>query len=496
MSTAADPAGLTALLQPQSIAVVGASTSQVNLGTIKLRRLVEYGFPGKLYAIHPKANQVEGVPAVPSFDQLPGPVDYAYITLPSDKVIGAVRASAGMARFVQVASAGFGEVGNHDLERALAEAARESGVRLVGPNCLGLHSPPGRVTFLDHVSEVPGPIAIASQSGGLSSDMIRRGGQKGLRFNAVVSLGNSVDVDVVEAMTHFRADPNVEVVGVYLETLHDGPEFLAELRQLASAKPVVVLRGGVTEQGTRSAASHTGGMATGENVWRGICRQAGVIPTTTLESFLDVLLALSRRHREIGPRLALFGPGGGASVLASDSADRLGFDLVPFAHESVRALDNVGVPAGSSLRNPIDIPVGALHSLGAEPFGEILRLICELEDLHLLLLHMNLHNFLSFTDDGAGTLRRLNQTFYEATDLPVQRVLILRSTGELEIETLKDELRADALAHDLPVFEAIEPALDAYAAIARWTAQWRDRRHHDDLPSETAPAPVLAGSGR
>lgn len=463
------------LFHPRSIAVIGASSTRLNLGTTKLRRLREFGYEGRLYAVHPDADVIEGVRAVPTVEDLPGTVDYAFITLPAPLVPDVVRRCAGRAHVVQVASAGFSETGNDELERELVHAAAEAQVRLVGPNCLGVHSTAARVTFLDHVSTDRGPVSIASQSGGLASDMLRTGEVQGLRFNELVTLGNSVDVDIVEVAERFEADPATSVVGLYVESVDDGERFLAALRRLASKKPVVLLRGGVTRQGGRSAASHTGGMATSAAVWQGLCKQLGVIPVDTLNQFLSVLAAVTVYRGKPLRRLALVGPGGGASVVASDAADRLGYELVPFSPRTRDRLQEIGVPAGSSLGNPVDLPVGALDSLGAELVRRILRGMVESEDLDLLVLHLNLNNFLSFTEGASSTVGDLVAAFATADDLPVQRALVLRSTGDPATEALKSDERSRAARHGQVTFDSIESALESFAKVASWQERWAAR---------------------
>lgn len=470
-----DVSALDRLFHPRSIAVIGASTTRLNLGTTKLRRLREFGYPGRLYVVHPDADVVEGVRAVPTVEDLPGTVDYAFITLPAPLVPDVVRRCAGRARVVQVASAGFSETGNLELERELVDAATEAGVRLVGPNCLGVHSTASRVTFLDGVSTDRGPVSIASQSGGLASDMLRTGEVQGLRFNELVTLGNSIDIDVNEVVERFAADPATAIVGLYVESVHDGERFFHGLRRLAAQKPVVLLRGGVTDQGGRSAASHTGGMATPAAVWHGLCKQLGVLVVDTLNQFLSVLAALSDYNRKPLRRLALVGPGGGASVVASDAADRLGYELVPFAPATREHLADIGVPAGSSLGNPVDLPVGALDSLGTELVGRILRGMVDLEQLDLLVLHLNLNNFLSFTEGASRTVGDLVDAFSNAEDLPVQRALVLRSTGDPATEGLKSDQRVRAARHGQVTFDSIESALESYAAVASWQERWATR---------------------
>lgn len=479
--------GLDALFHPETVAVVGASGDRANLATLRLRHLREFGYPGRLYAIHDTASDIDGVPAVRAVEDIPGGVDYVYVALPAAQVEAFLARCRGHVRFAQVTSSGFSEVGNRDMEGRLVRAAREAGIRLVGPNCIGLYCPKGGLTFVDRAPREPGRIAFASQSGGFATDLIRRGKVRGLRFSKVVSFGNAADIALNDFLEDFAEDPGTEIVGSYIERVGDGARFLDALRRLLPAKPVVLIRGGSTAQGMRSAASHTGAMATVERRWEGICRQAGVLTAETFEEFMNVLVALHHANGRAGRRLLLVGPGGGASVLAADACDRRGFELVPLSAKARGALRDLGMGAGTGLVNPLDLPVRAMARKDGRVVADVLDAVLEHERFDIVLIHLNLPNFLIYMTDGEAVVARIVETLCTYARPGVQLALAFRSSGEPDIEAMKYEQRERATAAGIPVFDSVEEALGAYQKIVDFGTVWQERRRIAGLlPAEAS----------
>jgi acyl-CoA synthetase (NDP forming) len=312
--------------------VVGASATSFTPANDFIRQCLALGFAGRMVPIHPKADTVEGLPAARSLAEVDGPIDYVYVAVGAAQVPDLIAGARGKVRYAQVISSGFGEIaGGVALERRLAAAARDAGVRLLGPNCLGLYSPRGGLAFVGDCPREAGGIGIVSQSGGLAVDMILRGKTRGLRFSGLVTLGNSIDLGPADLIEYYLADPNTRAVGVYIEDVKDGRRFFEVLRAANARKPVVVLLGGQTAQGRQAAASHTGSLASPAALWAGLARQTGAVVTDTLEQYLDTLLAfqsLAPRRDHATSRCVLFGNGGGTSVLAADAFARRGLVIV------------------------------------------------------------------------------------------------------------------------------------------------------------------------
>jgi acyl-CoA synthetase (NDP forming) len=322
------------LFQPKTVAVLGASSRGGTVSNIFIRRIREFGFDGAIYPIHPSAESIDGLPAYRSLADTPEPVDYAYIAIPGAQVPPLLRQAAGRVRFAQVISSGFGEVDEgRQLQEQLVAAAREGGMRVIGPNCLGIYSHRGKVAFTETWPEALGTVGVISQSGGLGTDIVRRGITRGLKYSAVVTVGNCADLAPEELVEFYLADDQTRVIGMYIESAGDGRRLFELLRDAKGRKPVVILKGGRTRLGKMAAASHTGSLAGDDRAWVALSRQTGCVLVPTLDEFLDALLAfqtLAPRAQRPTRRTVLFGNGGGASVLATDGFARVGLEVAPF----------------------------------------------------------------------------------------------------------------------------------------------------------------------
>ena len=355
----------TPLFAPKTVAVIGASTKGNALPNVFIRRIREFGFSGDIYPIHPAAAEIDGLTAYKTLADTPKPVDYAYIAVSGAQIPGMLAAAKGHVRFAQVISSGFGEVDEgKDLQAELVSAAKAGGMRLLGPNCLGIYTPRGRVTFAEIGPKEVGHVGIVSQSGGLGTDIIRRGLARGVKFSGLVTVGNCADVTPSDLLEFYLADPQTKVIGMYIETAKDGRRLFDILRNAKAAKPVVILKGGRTQQGLAAAASHTGSLAGDDRVWVALARQTGCMLVDTLDQFIDTLLifqSLTPRPQRPTQKVVLFGNGGGTSVLATDYYSRLGLDVAPFAQSAIDALAEMKLPPGTSITNPVDCPVGTLQ---------------------------------------------------------------------------------------------------------------------------------------
>lgn len=460
----------TPLFEPKTVAVVGASTKGTALPNVFIRRIREFGYEGAIYPIHPSAKEIDGLPAYRSLGDTPQPVDYAYIAIPAAQVPPLLAAGRGRVRFAQVISSGFGEVDEgKGLEQELARAAREGGMRLIGPNCLGIYTPRGRVTFTEIAPRETGEVGVISQSGGLGTDIIRRGMNRGLRFSGLVTVGNCADITPTDLVEFYLADPQTRVIGMYIETAKDGRRLFEMLRAARARKPVVVLKGGRTRQGLAAAVSHTGSLAGDDRAWVALSRQTGCVMVDTLDQFLDTLLAfqtLAPQPRHPTKRVVLFGNGGGTSVLATDYFARLGLDVTPFGSETVAALAALKLPPGTSITNPVDCPVGTLQQEEGRVAEKILHIIYASGRPEALVMHLNLSAFVGRT--RPEVLDNLVQAALRVqSHYPGQAhfVLVLRSDGDPELEQRKREFRAKAHALGIPVYDEMANAGCALAAM-------------------------------
>jgi acyl-CoA synthetase (NDP forming) len=458
------------LFAPRAIAVAGASTSRETFGNRFLAAYRDAGWTDGLFAIHPDATEIDGVPAYPSVDMVPGGVDYLLVTVPAARTPELIAQAAGAVRFAHVISGGFGETDADGaaLEDRLLAAARGAGVRVLGPNCMGVFSPAGRQTFQLDTPSVPGKVSVISQSGGLAGDIVKAGDRRGIRFTKLVTVGNAIDVQPGELLEWLVDDGDTGVLGLYLEAAPDGRRLVRALRSAGGRKPVVLLVGGSSRQGARAAASHTGALAADTRIWDAIARTTGAAVVTTLEDFLAVL-AFHQRHvtnSAVGDESVLvIGPGGGASVLATDACDRAGLDVAGACDDVVAHLRELGYGAGTSVVNPIEIPLGP--ATGPDALSRALDAVLAHRYYRDALLHVNVQAYYSYGTGGIAPLVDLLEQL-AATERPGTRVtLVLRN---LECAPPDDaRALADACtAVDLVGFRDFDEAATAIAAGQRF----------------------------
>jgi len=458
------------LFMPKTVAVVGASSKGNALPNVFIRRIREYGFTGEIYPIHPTAPTIDGLTAYPSLAATPKPVDYAYIAVSGAQIPDMLKVAAGRVRYAQVVSSGFGEVDEgKDLQQRLLEAARAGGMRLLGPNCLGIYTPRGRITFTEISPTEVGTVGVISQSGGLGTDIIRRGLSRGVKFSGLVTVGNCADVTPSDLLEFYLADDQTKVIGFYIETAKDGRHLFEMLRAAKAKKPVVILKGGRTGQGLAAAASHTGSLAGDDRAWIALSRQTGCVLVDTLDQFIDTLLifqTLTPQPQHPTTRVVLFGNGGGTSVLATDCFARLGLDVAPFAQPALDALAALKLPPGTSITNPVDCPVSTLQQENGSVAEKILDEIYSKGKPEALVMHLNMSAFAGRTPPEVIE-NVLKAALRVQTHYPGQAhfLLVLRSDGDPELEARKRTFRDSALALGIPVYDEMSNAGQALAAL-------------------------------
>jgi len=468
-----------ALFEPKTIAIVGASSTKEIIGNTFLRRIKDYGFKGDIYPIHPKADEIDGYKAYPTVADTPKPVDYCYIAIGAANVADVIKSSKGRMKFAHVISSGFGEVAEGvELQNDLVQTAHDNGCRVIGPNSLGLYSPRGGITFVEDSSKELGPVGVISQSGGLGTDIVARGQRRGVKFSGLVSIGNSADIGPTELLEFYLDDPQTKVIGAYLEQVHEGRKFFETLKDSRGKKPVVILKGGRTAQGSRAAASHTGALAGNEQVWLALSKQTGCVLADTLDDFLDILLAfqnLKPRDDRPSDRIALFGNGGGTSVLASDFYARRGLSIPPFDSKTVDALRELNLPPGTSIDNPVDAPVGTLRQEEGAIAEKIMDAMYAHSKPDALVMHLNMAAFRGRTPPSVME-NLLKAAFRIQKRYPGQAhfLLALRSEGDPETEELKRQFRQIALESSVPVYDELSNAAIALAALKFYETFKRD----------------------
>ena len=377
--------GLDFLFHPRSIAVAGASADPDSRGRGFIDTLLQQGYQGELYAVHPRAEEVLGKPGFASVLDIPGPVDHVISSVPAAAVLELVDHCARKGvRGVTVYTARFGETGHADLadlEQRLLRRAREGNVRLLGPNCMGIYCPSTGLSF-KHWPHESGPVGLYSQSGGITMEAVYAASLRGVRFSKVVSYGNSLDINEADLMEYFSEDPETEVIGVYVEGAKEGERFFRAIRRAIARKPVVLWKGGASQAGGRAAASHTASLTGSREVWHALARQTGAVVVESVEELADMLVAFRFCGRATGYRVGVAGGGGGRAVLAADACERAGLVLEPIPPAMAKVLEQRYPTFWDWIGNPAD---GSI--LGASDLNDkdILELMAKAPEYDLLI---------------------------------------------------------------------------------------------------------------
>lgn len=505
------PHPLEYMFHPRSVAVVGISADlpKIWIRRLYLDSLLEGGYPGQIYLVNPKGGEMAGLPIYRSLKEIPGPVDHVVISVPARYTPEIMEQCRDIGvKVVHVFASGYAETGEPEriqLQKRLVEIARQGNMRVIGPNCLGIYYPKGKIGLIPDFPMEPGPIGFLCQSGGNVAYMVRHAVARGLRFSKIVSYGNASDIDESDLLDYFAADAETKVIAAYIEGAKDGRRLADALNKAASVKPTVVFKGGYTAGGLKAAASHTGSLAGTDVVWDSLLMQVGAIRVYSIEEMVDMLVALLRVRPPRGFNTCAVGNGGGASVMATDELERAGLRLPPIPNEIREGLKEFIDLANSMLRNPIDIsPLATvvgfeyLMDLGSRRFAELLRekaskgpsvhwarvnaLLRDWPGLDLVIFH---HGFdvspMPLSELMVNCIVGPMALAAKACDLP--HAVVLHSMGNDNTWQTTAELRGLCVEFGLPLFLSMRGAAAAIKALIDYNLAYPDRlaRLHEAL---------------
>lgn len=354
------------LFNSRSVAVVGVPRG-MKTGRVFLTALLDQGYSGKIYPVNPLTDKIDGLKTYRRVAEIPDPVDLAIVLVPNHKAFEVIREC--VAKGVKGAvlfTAGFKETGTKEgetLEAELVRMARSGGMRLIGPNGMGLYSPKTGLSFFPQVSKDPGPVGIISHSGSLTNILGMIAAQKGIRFSKVISSGNECDLTAADFLAYLCNDQDTSLIGAYIEGIKNAPCFLEALRQTALKKPVIMWKVGLTTEGAKASKSHTGALASSPNVWQGILQQTGAVPVVGFEALVDALMGFSMFPPNPGDRMAVISGPGGLAVSAAEACGREEIHLAGLLPDTRAALAKLIPHSGTSLLNPVDVSLSAHFDL-------------------------------------------------------------------------------------------------------------------------------------
>jgi acyl-CoA synthetase (NDP forming)/ribosomal protein S18 acetylase RimI-like enzyme len=451
----ADAASLQPILAPRSLVVVGASPRVGSIGHELLANIVTSGYTGRVYAVNPHQTNILGVPSFPTPLDLPEAPDLAVVAVPAGQVLGVVRSLGERGtRGLVLISSGFGETGTQgkaDQDEVVA-TARRHGMRLVGPNCLGLLNTDPSVrlnaTFAS-MPMTPGSLGLISQSGALGIAVLAAAADCGLATSQFVSVGNKADVSSNDLLLAWEHDDRTRVIALYLESFGNPRKFARIARRVAQRKPVIAIKAGRSMAGQRAGTSHTAAAAASDVVVDALFSQAGVIRVGTMQQMLDASRVLSDQPLPAGPRVAIIGNSGGPGILAADAAESAGLTVIELTAGTQSAL-RVAAPGAASSQNPVDLGAGA----GADSVTAALEVLLQADEVDSVLA--------VFTDTAVTSPEEVMTRIAQAAAKCDKPVVATR------VGAPATSIPMPGSSHALPVFTFPEPAAEALALARRY----------------------------
>ncbi len=347
------------LFHPESIAIVGVPRGHSRFGGASyLGKLLECKYPGRLYPINPKADEIQGVKAYPSLASVPEVPDLVIVCLPAAAVLSVLEECARIgARHIHILTSGFKELRTAEgraLEERVGAFSKQAGLYVVGPNCMGPYRPASHLTAWGAIPGLPGPVGVISQSGTITQRITEYLCSLGLGIAKAVSMGNATVLGAMEYLEFMARDEEIRTIGMYLESVPDPRAFMHLAREVNKKKPLVIWKGGESEVGASTAVSHTGGMAGASHLWEAFFRQSGVARVRSMDEWADTIMSLALLPAPKGKGVFLIGGGGGQSVVNGDACIRQGLDVPALSGASMEKLLEIMPSVGSIPGNPLD----------------------------------------------------------------------------------------------------------------------------------------------
>jgi len=459
------------IFNPRSIAVVGASPDPNKAGYHFFKGIVDLKFDGAVYPINLNGGDVLGFKSYRSLRDVPAPIDYVIVAIPAYKVPEIIEdcVVTGV-KTVHIFTSGFSETGKADrmeLEAQIAEIAKAKNVHVIGPNCMGIYHPKiGLSNFGIFQSKESGSVGFVSQSGGNTGDFSRMGLVRGLRFSKLVSYGNAVDLDSTDFMEYFAWDPETKIICAYIEGVKDGRRFAKILKEAAKAKPVLILKGGLTKAGARAVSSHTGVLAGSDSIWNALFNQTGAIQVESLSEMIDLALAFSYMSVPKGRKVGIVGIGGGASVAVADFCEKAGLIVPSFTEDTIKRLEKITPVAGTSVKNPVDSPVG--HRVAVPEYEETLELVASDPQIDLLIIHLTI-DWRIHTPEDRKNLHDLTEVLIKnKKNLGKPVATVLRSCQSLNSWQAFLEEQNRCSEGGIPVYLTLEDASNAVIKLIQY----------------------------
>ncbi|MFX1311586.1 MAG: CoA-binding protein [Promethearchaeota archaeon] len=350
------------LFKPRAVVVVGVSKERDWGGTHYLETFKEYGFPRPVYPVNPKyaGEEIQGYKVSESISSLPNdpPIDLGIVAVPA-KVTPQIVEELGQkgVLFAHIFSSGYSELGEegHNLEKQLIQKAKKSHIRILGPNCMGIYNPKGRIGFTHGLPLEDGKVAFISQSGGIAGRHSHIGPSNDYFFSKVISLGNQIDLDIVDFLNYFRTDPDTKIISMYIENIkRNGNDFVQLLKKTTKEKPVIIWKGGKLEAGNSAVMSHTGGLAGNFKLWRSMTQQTGTILVRNFKELVEMIQTCLLYKIPKNRGTAIITGGGGPAVEMTDECELHGLEVPRITEKAQKMINEFAPEVNSNLTNPLE----------------------------------------------------------------------------------------------------------------------------------------------
>ncbi|MEX2503466.1 MAG: CoA-binding protein, partial [Egicoccus sp.] len=454
-------AGLRRFFRPEKVAVVGASRNKSSIGGLVFDNILEGGFTGVVYPVNPNSPYVQGVAAYPSLKDCPEVPDLVFICVPSRFVNELIDEAGELGvKAVCVITAGFSEVGEEGerLQDDLMERARGHGLRIIGPNCMGLLNGNDEYRMNGTFSRTfpqAGRVSMSSQSGALGLAVLEHVNDLGLGISTFVSVGNKADISGNDLLQYWEQDPDTDVILMYLESFGNPRKFSRIARRVSRKKPIVAVKSGRTSAGVRAASSHTAAISSGDTAVQALFRQTGVIRTDTLEEMFDAATLLSSQGLPSGNKVAILTNAGGPGILAADALEANGLEVPPLSDRTIEQL-RAFLPPEAGVGNPVDM----IASATPDAYKRAMEILGNADEIDMVFV-IFIFTGTTDTSEVAQALIAAKQNLPD--DVPV--VSVFMSVSGLPAELAEAEI---------PTFSFPEAAARAMGRVARYSA-WRRR---------------------
>jgi acetyl coenzyme A synthetase (ADP forming)-like protein len=458
---------LSSLFHPRSVAVVGASRNPRKVGHAILNNLLRYGYRGKIYPVNPRPGKILGMKAVGSILDIDEGLDLAVIAIPAALVPRALRecVEKGVSSAV-IISAGFRESGEAGmaLEEEVREIVRGSGIRILGPNCLGVINTSARLNATFAAGMLPrGRLSFFSQSGALGIAILDWAIGNRIGFSKFISLGNKTDLNETDFVEYFIQDEDTDIILGYVEDVVDGKRFLETAKRASRVKPIILVKSGGTQAGARAASSHTGALAGSETAFNAAFRQTGVIRAEGVEDLFETAKAFSSKKLPAGNRLLIITNAGGPGIIAADMSEKLGLNLPTLSKETTADLASL-LPKNASLYNPVDI----IGDAGSERYTAVLEHTINDPNIDGFLIILTPQAMIDVEETAKAVIGAAGKT---------DRPFITSFMGEERVRTSIEMLKSASI----PNFSYPEPAVRAFGKLRDYRI-WQEKK--ESLPPE------------